>query len=147
MPTSRTDLAAVADAIEQLAIWVRRNSPSQLSTSTITTLDTLLSEGPLRISTLADREAISQPGMTTLVNRLEDAGQAERVADLTDGRATLVRITTRGKQVLAERHASRTSALLAELGRLDEADRSALVAALPAVQRLITHSSSEGTRA
>ena len=132
-----TDIAAVAAAIEQLAMWVRRNAPSQVSTSTITTLDTLLAEGPLRISALAEREAISQPGMTTLVNRLEEGGQAERLADPTDGRAALVRITDLGRKVLAERQATRTATLLAQLERLDPADRLALVDALPAVTRLM----------
>ena len=129
---------AVAEAIERLVMWVRRQTPAQVSTSTITTLDTLHTEGPMRISDLAQHEAISQPGMTTLVNRLEAAGQAERIPDPTDGRATLVRITEVGRTVLADRHAARTEALLAELARLDPADRDALVAALPAVQRLIT---------
>jgi hypothetical protein len=48
-----------------------------------------------------------------------------------------VRITVVGRKVLAAREADRTAALVAELGRLDETDRAALIAALPAVQRLI----------
>ena len=75
--------------------------------------------------------------MTALVHRREASGQAERVADPSDGRATLVRITELGRKVLADRHAHRTHALLGELDRLDQADRSALVAALPAIERLI----------
>ena len=138
MANPKNDLPAVAACVERLVMWVRRQAPSHVSTSTITTLDTLLTEGPLRISQLAEREAISQPGMTTLVNRLEAAGQAERVADPTDGRAALVRITDTGARVLAERHAERTSALLAELERLDPLDRAALAAALPAIERLIS---------
>lgn len=134
----RGELGAVAEAIERLVTWVRRQAPTQVSTSTITTLDTLRLDGPLRICELAEREAISQPGMTALVNRLEQAGQAERVADPTDGRATLVRITDIGRAVLADRHAARTSALLAQLDSLDNDDRAALLAALPAVERLIT---------
>lgn len=118
-------------------MWLRRQAPNQVSSSTITTLDTLLARGPLRICQLAELEAISQPGMTTLVNRLEAAGQAERVPDPTDGRATLVRITERGRTVLAQRHAARTAALEAELRRLEPADRAAMAAAVPAVQRLI----------
>jgi len=118
-------------------MWARRQAPAQVSTSTITTLDTLLAEGPLRISQLAEREAISQPGMTTLIDRLESAGQAERLPDPSDRRATLVHITELGRKVLAARQADRTAALVAELDRLDEADRALLIAALPAVQRLI----------
>jgi DNA-binding MarR family transcriptional regulator len=127
----------VAAGIDHLVMWARRQATAQVSTSTITTLDTLLAEGPLRVSQLAEREAISQPGMTTLIDRLEAAGQAERIPDPSDGRATLVRITEVGRKVLAARQADRTAALVAELERLDETDRAALIAALPAVQRLI----------
>src|SRR5581483_6725413 len=118
-------------------MWARRQAPAPVSTSTITTLDALATHGPLRISDLAEREAISQPGMTTLVNRLEAAGQAERVADPSDGRATLVRLTELGRKVLAERQADRTEALLAGVNRLEAADRAALIAALPALERLV----------
>lgn len=131
------DTANIAAAMDRLAMWLRRQAPNQVSSSTITTLDTLLARGPLRICQLAELEAISQPGMTTLVNRLEAAGQAERVPDPTDRRATLVRITDLGRTVLAQRHAARTAALQAELLRLDPADRAAMAAAVPAVQRLI----------
>lgn len=131
-------LERVAESIEALVMWVRRQTPTQVSTSTITTLDTLLTAGPQRISDLAEHEALSQPGMTTLVNRLEGAGLAERVPDPTDGRATLVRITEGGRRVLAQRRAERTAALLAELDGLDEAHRAALIAALPAVDELVT---------
>lgn len=131
-------LQAVAAGIERLLMWVRRQAPSQVSTSTITTLDTLATSGPLRVSELAEREAISQPGMTTLINRLETAGQAERVADPSDGRATLVRITQAGRAVLARRHADRAAALLRYLNLLDADERAALVAAVPAVAHLVS---------
>jgi DNA-binding MarR family transcriptional regulator len=132
------ELQAVAESIEHLVMWVRRQTPTHVSTSTITTLDTLAARGPQRISDLAQHEAISQPGMTTLVNRLERAGQAERIPDPSDGRATLVRITATGRQVLADRQAARTAALRRHLDALEPAHRRALVAALPAVQALIT---------
>ena len=134
---------AVADIVDRLSMWLRRQTPPAVSSTTITTLDTLHACGALRISDLAEREAMSQPGMTTLVNRLEAAGQAERVADPTDGRAALVRITERGRAVLAERHRARTDLLRRELERLDTADRAALAAALPAIERLITRNAKE----
>ncbi|MGH8860389.1 MAG: MarR family winged helix-turn-helix transcriptional regulator [Jatrophihabitantaceae bacterium] len=130
-------MAAVADVVDRLSMWLRRQVPAAVSSSTITTLDTLNAHGPLRVSELADREAISQPGMTTLVNRLEAAGHAERVADPTDGRAALVRITATGRAILAQRHTARTDLLRLELQHLDDADRAALAAAVPAIQRLI----------
>jgi DNA-binding MarR family transcriptional regulator len=133
------DTAELADAIDRLTMWLRRRVPTAVSSSTITTLDALAVNGPLRISDLAEREAISQPGMTSLVNRLEAAGQAERVSDPTDGRAALVRITEAGRALLTQRHAARALVLERELRDLDAADRAALRAAVPAVHRLITH--------
>jgi DNA-binding MarR family transcriptional regulator len=135
---SESDLADVADTVDRLSMWLRRQVPTAVSSSTITTLDSLHSAGPLRVSDLAEREAISQPGMTSLVNRLEAAGQAERISDPADGRVALVRITDRGRAVLAQRHAARTELLRRELGALDRVDRAALVAAVPAISRLIT---------
>ena len=135
---SEPDLADVADAVDRLSMWLRRQVPTAVSSSTITTLDSLHSAGPLRVSDLAEREAISQPGMTSLVNRLEAAGQAERISDPADGRVALVRITDRGRAVLAQRHAARTELLRRELGALDRVDLAALVAAVPAISRLIT---------
>ena len=137
VPAQISDSVAVADALERLTFWLRRQAPTEVSTTRITTLDTLTATGPMRISDLADHEALSQPGMTTLVNKLEALGYAERIADPTDGRATLVRITRAGRKVLADRHAARSRALAAQLDRLDPADRQALVAALPAISRLI----------
>jgi DNA-binding MarR family transcriptional regulator len=136
-------MSAVADVMDRLSMWLRRQVPSAVSSSTITTLYTLSSDGPIRISDLAEREALSQPGMTTLVNRLEATGYAERFADPTDGRAALVRITDSGRAVLAERHTARTAALQSELDRLDTADRAALAAALPAIERLIIRHTKE----
>jgi DNA-binding MarR family transcriptional regulator len=130
--------AELAEVIDRLTIWLRRQVPTAVSSSTITTLDTLAAHGPLRVSELADREAISQPGMTSLVNRLEAAGQAERVSDPTDGRAALVRITDAGRELLRQRHASRARVLAQVLDRLDDADRAALAGAVPALRRLIT---------
>lgn len=131
------DTAELADAVDRLTMWLRRQVPTAVSSSTITTLDTLDAHGPLRISELAEREAISQPGMTSLVNRLEAAGQAERVPDPTDGRAALVRITEAGRGLLAQRHAARALVLERELDELDQADRAALAAAVPAIRTLI----------
>jgi DNA-binding MarR family transcriptional regulator len=146
MGTSAKEMAAAADLMDRLSIWLRRQVPTKMSSSTVTTLYTLNSDGPLRISDLAVREAVSQPGMTTVVNRLEAAGHAERIADPTDGRVALVRITDAGRAVLAERHAARTVALQEELQRLDESDRAAIAAALPALERLINSTHKEVVR-
>ena len=75
--------------------------------------------------------------MTTLVNRLAADGYAERFPDPTDGRATLVRITPAGRQVLAERHAARSAAIGAAIARLSAEHQAALAAAADALRALI----------
>ncbi len=135
-PVTEADELAIADAIDRMLQWARRKAPTHMSATSITTLDTLSTDGPLRISELALREGVSQPGMTTVINRLTEEGLAERFADPTDGRAILVRITGAGRQVLTDRHATRTQAILADIQRLTPQHRTSLVAALEALDEL-----------
>jgi DNA-binding MarR family transcriptional regulator len=88
------------------------------------------------VSTLAEREGTTQPGMTALVNRLAAAGYVQRIADPTDGRATLVQLTAKGELTLADRRATRTAALRAHIQALPPEHRQALAAALPAIDYL-----------
>ncbi|HEU5268695.1 MAG TPA: MarR family transcriptional regulator [Jatrophihabitans sp.] len=149
MPTSAataSDELAIAGTLDRLLLWVRRKAPSQLSATSVTTLDTLSQDGPLRISDLAVREGVSQPGMTTLINRLAGEGLAERFADPTDGRASLVRITAAGREVLADRHRARTEAILTDVQRLSAEHRADLAAALDAMNRLCQLTGRDGTQ-
>ena len=132
-----TEARSLATTLDRLTTWLRRQTPQQVSASTITALDRLASEGPLRVSDLAAREAMTQPGVTMLVNRLAEAGYAERVPDPTDRRAALVRITDAGRAVLTERTANRAQVLRARLAELSDEDQHLLVAALPAIERLV----------
>ena len=54
-----------------------------------------------RLSVLAERAHIAKQTATALVDKLERAGYVERVADPTDGRARLVRMTARAKSVIS----------------------------------------------
>jgi len=132
------DATALADGLDRLIMWARRYAPVMVSSTTVTTLDTLRTDGPLRVSALAVAESVSQPGMTGLVNRLEASGYAERFADPADGRASLVRITDAGRQLLADRHAVRTQSMSTAIERLAKADQDSLLAALPALEKLIS---------
>lgn len=127
------DLTAVVRALEALSAWARRRNTSPLSASTIAALNTLERSGPLRITDLADREALTQPGTTVLVHRLEADDLAVRRTDPADKRATLVAITETGRRLLAERRA----VVAAELERLDQGLREALLGAVPAIDALI----------
>ena len=131
------ELSRLAETLEQAASWVRRTTPrAEWSLTAGTVLDRLGREGPQRVTELVAREAISQPGMTGLIARLAAAGMVERGPDPTDGRATLVSITAAGRDWLAERHAVRAQRVAAQLRRLPEADREALLAATAALTKL-----------
>jgi DNA-binding MarR family transcriptional regulator len=132
-----SDAQALATGLERLSMWLRRQVPQTVSSSTITALDRLDTDGPLRVSELAEREAMTQPGVTILVNRLAEAGWAERVPDPTDRRAALVRITAAGRERLAERNAARARVLRARITDMSDEDQQLLTAALPALERLM----------
>ncbi len=55
-----------------------------------------LREGGLRLTELAERAHTTKQAMRYTVNQLEAAGYVERVADPTDGRAKIIRLTERG---------------------------------------------------
>ena len=141
-----SDVSALAVSIDQLARWLRRQAPQTMSLSALSVLARLDADGPLRVSDLTEREALTQPGMTVLVNRLSDAGYAERVPDPTDRRAALVRLTDGGRAVLTERRDARARILRDRLAQLSEHDRDLLMAALPAIERLVNTPTTTGKK-
>jgi DNA-binding MarR family transcriptional regulator len=129
--------AGVAAALERLIGLFRSLSPaSGLSLTAAATLATLERSGPCRLTWLAVREGVTQPAMTQLVARLQDAGLVDRAADPDDGRVVQVRITAEGKAVLAGRRAVRAERVAVLLDRLSPDERDALAAALPAMDAL-----------
>src|SRR5579862_2365697 len=59
-----------------------------------------LAERPYRITDLAAREAVSQPGISLLVNRLQERGWVTREPDERDRRVVLAALTPAGRGVL-----------------------------------------------
>ena len=122
--------AAITDVARLLireGVHVNRTALSVLAT---------LRSGPRRITDLAACEFVSQPGMTTLVSRLEDEGWARRIPDPTDGRAVNVVITKAGERMLEEAIAARTEVLRKRIARLSTDERRALADAIAALGTL-----------
>ena len=69
--------------------------------------------------------------MSTQVRLLENAGLVSRTTDSADARAVLIRITAKGRSVLAQVHAERGGVIDQRLAWLDDADRRTLAAAVP----------------
>jgi DNA-binding MarR family transcriptional regulator len=134
---TQPSLEALAGTVERLVAWLRRNTavPGYSVTSRLT-LARLQADGPARISDLARFEGVTQPAMTGLVNRLEGEGLVTRTADPTDARAALVALTDSGRAFVETRRAERARVLAGRVERLSAADRAAILAALPALDRL-----------
>jgi DNA-binding MarR family transcriptional regulator len=113
---------------------------AELSASAAFVLNRVCREGPIRLTTLAAREGVSQPSMTQLIQRLERVDLVTRLADPDDGRATLVGITARGQALLDDRKRVRRERLTQLLATLtpDEECELWLAArvALPVLSRL-----------
>ncbi|MFE6509496.1 MarR family transcriptional regulator [Nocardioides sp. NPDC057767] len=128
----------LAPIIERLVRLVREVSTAgEVSTTGAAVLARLGRLGGQRITDLARAEGVSQPAMTQLVNRLEQDGLVRRTADVADRRGVLVETTDRGREVTAARRTQRAEVLEAALERLDASDRTAIAAALPALDRLV----------
>src|SRR5271156_924235 len=135
--SEETLAAAVAAALERLIGLFRSLSPaSGLSLTSAATLATLERSGSSRLTWLAVREGVTQPAMTQLIGRLQDAGLVERIADPSDGRVVQVRLTADGKATLAGRRAGRADRLAGLLAKLTLDEQDVLAAALPALEAL-----------
>jgi len=107
--------------------------PLQLST-----LVSIEEFGPLRLGELAAREAVTAPTMTRVLAGLDERGLIVRTPDPEDARSVRVSLSGTGRAVLDDVRSRRTALLDARLARLTPQQRAALVAALPALEALVT---------
>jgi DNA-binding MarR family transcriptional regulator len=139
--SSSTGLDALADALatdlERIVGLFRSLSPaSSLSMTAAATLAGIERFGPQRLTLLAAREGVTQPAMTQLISRLEEAGLVRRGPSQEDGRVVLVAITDEGRATLARRRAIRKERLESIISQLSPDHRAALAIALPALDAL-----------
>jgi len=138
--TAPADRAA-AERLHSAAIHLlrrlrREDDASGLTAPRLSALSVLVFGGPHTLGALAAAEQVRPPTMTRLVAALERLGLATRGPDPDDGRLVLVRATARARAVLEAGRARRVSALAARLAALDDAERRALEAAIPALERV-----------
>lgn len=99
------DRASVADKLHSVAIRVLRHAreadrETGLGPARLSALSVLVFGGPCTLGELATAEHVTAPTMTRVVQGLERLGLADRERSATDARATIVRATTKGKQLL-----------------------------------------------
>ncbi len=125
---------------EFVVAMVRMAPRSDLSRTGAGTLSLLHREGPQRITTLAEHEAVSQPAMTGLIQRLEVAGLVLREPDPLDGRATLIAITEAGRTTMQTRSREHDRSIAGRVAKLDREQLALLLAALPVLTNLSENS-------
>ncbi|NBE98582.1 MarR family transcriptional regulator [Nonomuraea sp. KC401] len=133
-PKSHLELAAGLGRVRTMMRLI--DVPRDLSITALSTLANLERLGSRRLTDLAALEGVTQPAMTQLVSRLEREALAERRAEPADGRVVVVAITEHGRAELARRRTMQAKRLAELLAELSEADRAAIAAALPALERL-----------
>ena len=106
-------------------------TPSQISA-----LFTIVRLGPLRLSELAEVEAVNPTMLSRIAAQLSDAGLIRREADPDDRRAAVVSATAAGRRMRERIHRERTQALSAHVEGLDAAQSEALWRALPVLEEL-----------
>jgi DNA-binding MarR family transcriptional regulator len=140
-------METLADELDHrlTALWhvLGRRGKRELSRTAASVLATLRDTGPRRITELAEREAVAQPTVTTLVGRMERDGLVERRADPADARAVLVHLTAQGRERLDAMRAARKAVLEARLAALTEHEREVLADALPVLDKLMEEGTEE----
>jgi len=128
--------ALTVDLERIMGLYRSLTAPDGLSLTAAATLAGIERFGPQRLTALAAREGVTQPAMTQLISRLEDAGQVRRESHPVDGRVVLVTITDEGRATLARRRDTRASRLAVILAQLSPDHLAALGAARPALDAL-----------
>lgn len=129
LPRSDADLAAaLAMSVVRLARRLRSEGIDDLGVGVgaVAVLALLHREGERTVGELARLERVRPPSMTRTVARLETSGYVERFAHPTDGRQVLVRLSDKGRELLAAERRRRDAWLARHLRNLTAEERALL---------------------
>jgi DNA-binding MarR family transcriptional regulator len=96
-----------------------------------------LSDGPRRLTELAELEGLAQPTMTLLVQRLEQRGWVKRERDADDGRVVVISVTEAGRTTLEDFRSRVGAALRAHMDAMSDEQIAALETATEALGSLV----------
>jgi DNA-binding MarR family transcriptional regulator len=114
-----------------------RQLGAELSRTELGLLRTL-SDGPRRITELAELEGLAQPTMTILIKQLEQRGFVKRERRSDDGRVVLVDLTESGRAALADYREQIGEAIGAYLAEISDEQVNQLAAATETLAQLVT---------
>ncbi len=120
----------------QLTRVLLRSGDRALSRTEAGLLKTLL-DGPRRVSELAETEALAQPTVTQVVERLERRGHVGKARSPEDGRVVLVSVTDAGRAQLAATQRQYRAQLRTAIGTLSDGELAELAGATRTLERLV----------
>lgn len=130
-PTSQQVAELFAAVGPAFMKWMRAGVTTEgLTYPRLRLLHELSQSGPQIMSELGDRLGVTGRNVTVLVDGLERDGFAERVPHPTDRRATLVELTSRGRDTVESRYAAHHARAVAMFDRMPSSDRQALLTGL-----------------
>ncbi|MGH2858990.1 MAG: MarR family winged helix-turn-helix transcriptional regulator [Solirubrobacteraceae bacterium] len=139
-PTLDLDTAArLRIAIGRLSRRLRSTaagSAAGMTPTRISVLLTVVREGPIRLSALAESESLNPTMLSRVISDLCEAGLVQRTNDDGDRRAAWARATEAGEALAQRMRRERTDALNAALEGVDAGDRRTLISAVGALERL-----------
>lgn len=96
-----------------------------------------LIDGPRRITELAETEALAQPTVTKMVDKLQRRGLVERKRAEDDGRVVLVTVSPTGQRIVESYRAQSQAVMRETVEELSDEELGQLVAASEILDRLI----------
>lgn len=120
----------------RLTRLLMRSGAHKLSRTEVGVLSTL-SDGPRRITELAQTEALAQPTVTQLIDKLEGRGLVARARSGEDARVVMVEVTPAGTEVFEEVRGEIRGNMREALADLPDAELTELVHASQTLGALI----------
>jgi DNA-binding MarR family transcriptional regulator len=134
----RAELAArLRLVVGRLHRRIRIDGRESIPPLQLSALATVEQHGPLRLSELARREAVTAPTMSRVLAALDEQGLVIRTPDPHDARGVRIVLSEEGAARLAEVRSHRTALVARRLARLDDEERQRIAAALPALEALL----------
>jgi DNA-binding MarR family transcriptional regulator len=135
--TTNEVAVGMRSVIGRLARGLRQaGSQSDLSPSQYEVFGTIARRGDMKLSELAASEGINPTLLSRIVAKLEADQLVARTPDADDRRVAHVVPTAKGRRRYEQIRNARTDALGLAITRLTDAERRALVAALPVLESL-----------
>jgi DNA-binding MarR family transcriptional regulator len=134
----QTELAArLRLVVGRLHRRIRIDGRESVPPLQLSALATVEQHGPLRLSELARREAVTAPTMSRVLAALDEQGLVIRTPDPHDARGVQIVLSEQGAARLAEVRSHRTALVARRLARLSEDEQARIAAALPALESML----------